>query len=303
MKLRICSAATLTCGVLVITGAARAQLVFGTTTTTTTNGAAFYMDVTTQQVTTLWNSAANKKVNGITGDAAHSRIYANDAARLNFWDYGSIGTAPTFIAGTYRTDGSTFSATGVDGLCWANGNLYGTTSTGSATFGGRGIYQIATVSDGMPTPHCVMTPLWTVAINTNVVFGDVEFNPADNKFYVVNSAPLADPWTPGLYSIDAFGTGTATRVADLPAGVTNVDGLAIGGGQFWMTRQDPTNSRINIYPWDPATQTYGATLFVPLTDGTQRASDAAWIPGALPAPGSFGLLTLAGLAAARRRRC
>lgn len=43
---------------------AQAQLVFGTTTPTGTNGGAFYLNVTTHEVTTMWNSTANKKVNG-----------------------------------------------------------------------------------------------------------------------------------------------------------------------------------------------------------------------------------------------
>lgn len=78
---------------------ASAQLVFGSTTPTTTSPAAIYLDVTTGQTTTLWNSAANKKVNGLAADQVGGRLYSNDAARLNVWNYGSIGTAPTFIAG------------------------------------------------------------------------------------------------------------------------------------------------------------------------------------------------------------
>src|SRR4051794_30930171 len=95
--------------------AAHAPLLFGATSPTTTNPAAIYLDVTTGQATTLWNSAANKKVNGAAADLAAGRLYTNDAARLNFWDFGSVGTVPTFIAGMYRTnDNVTFTATGVD---------------------------------------------------------------------------------------------------------------------------------------------------------------------------------------------
>ena len=47
-----------------------AQLVFGSTTTSTSNPCAFYLDVSNNQVTTLWNSAANKKVNGFAADIA-----------------------------------------------------------------------------------------------------------------------------------------------------------------------------------------------------------------------------------------
>jgi hypothetical protein len=291
-------------------GLANAQLVFGTTTPTTTNGACFYLDVTTNQVTTLWNSAANKKVNGLAADPVSHRLYCNDAARLNYWDYGAIGTAPTFIAGMYRTnDNVSFTATGVDGLAFANGNLYGATNFGSTTFK-RGIYQIATTSDGAPTPHCVMTPLWLdpTGVGTSsgtISLGGLEFNPANNLFYLTNSADTTSTggtYTPGVFTVDAFGSGTLTKLTDFPVGHTRIDGLALGGGKVWMTEQDPANSRVNIFPYDLATNTYGTTLFLPLTDATARASGAAWAPGAIPGPASFVLFGLASLGVARRRR-
>src|SRR4051795_7183196 len=162
---------------------ARAQLVFGTTTPTTTNPSAVYLDVNTGTTTVLWNSAANKKVNGAAADLVNRRLYTNDAARLNFWDFGNVVTAPTFIAGMYRTDGTTFTATGVDSLAWANGKLYGGTSFGSTVYK-RGIYEVATTSDGAATPHCVMTPLWLdpTAAGTNsgtIVLDGLDFNAAD----------------------------------------------------------------------------------------------------------------------------
>src|SRR3954447_6872274 len=158
---------------------ARAQLVFGSTTPTTTNPSAIYYDVTTGQTTTLWNSATNKKVNGLAADEVGGRLFANDAARLNVWNYGSIGTAPTFIAGMYRTDGAgTFRAAGVDSLGWANGKLYGVISSADSVLGQfRGIYEIATVSDGASTPHCAATPVYQNSFGT-MVLGGLDFDPA-----------------------------------------------------------------------------------------------------------------------------
>lgn len=300
----ICACALLTACAI----SARAQLVFGSTTTATTNSCAMYLNVNTLEVTTLWNSAAQKKVNGMASDPVSGRLYCNDAARLNYWNYGSVGVAPTLIAGMYRTtDNITFTATGVDGLAFANGNLYGATSFGSTVFT-RGIYQIATTADGGSPPHCVMTQIWSdptasPGVSGLLALGGLDFNTADGLFYAVNAADTTSsgfPYTRGLYSIDAFGSGAITHVADFPPGRTKIDGLAIGGGKYWMTEQDPNQSRIAIYPYDPGTGNYGATIFVPLADTTQRATGAAWAPNAIPEPASAGLLVLLGLATRRR---
>ena len=285
---------------------ASAQLVFGSTTTTAGNACAVYLDVNTMQVTTLWNTAAQKKVNGLAADPANNRLYSNDAARLNYWNYGSVGTAPTLIAGMYRTsDPNTFTATGVDGLAFANGNLYGATSYPSTVFK-RGIYQVATVA---VNNRCVMTPLWLDPTSSEtssglLSLGGLEFNPGDNLFYATNTVDTTGqgfPYTRGLYSIDAFGSGAMTKIADFPDGRTGIDGLAYGNGKFWLTEQEPGASRIDIYPYDPTTGLYGETIYFPLTDSTQRATGAAWAPGAIPEPGTFGALTLLALWALRRR--
>jgi hypothetical protein len=289
---------------------ASAQLVFGTTTPTTTNPAAVYLDVNTGQTTTLWNSAANKKVNGAAADLVNRRLYTNDAARLNYWDFGNLGTAPTTIAGMYRTDGTTFTATGVDGLAFANGKLYGSTSFGSTVYK-RGIYQIETTPDGAATPHCIMTPLWLdpTGVGTSsgtIVLDGLDYNEADGKFYACQTADTTGTggtYTRGLYSVDAFGTGALTKVADFPAGATGVDGLAIGGGKFWLTDQVAADNKVYIYPYDPSTGTYGTRIEFALADGTSRASGATWAPGAVPEPASaFALLAAAAILATRRRR-
>jgi hypothetical protein len=289
---------------------AHAQLVIGTTTTTTTNGAAFYIDVNTMQVTTLWNSAANKKVNGIASDPANNKLYANDAARLNSWNYGSIGTAPTLIGGMYRTnDNVSFTATGVDDLTFVNNKLYGVTSFGSTTYK-KGIYQIATTTDA--GAHVVMTPLWTDPTGLGTSSGDLAtggmaYNVSNGLFYLTNSADntgTGGNYTPGIFTVDAFGSGAITKLVNFPSGHNRIDGLTIGNGILWMTEQDPTNSVINIFRYDLATATYNPTvLTIPLVDGINRASGACWAPGAnVPAPGALALLGVAGVATARRRR-
>ncbi|MES1227394.1 MAG: hypothetical protein ABUL72_01915, partial [Armatimonadota bacterium] len=287
---------------------ASAQLVVGTTTPTTTNGSAFYLDPNTPPAQTLWNSAANKKVNGLAADTVNGKLYSNDAARLNFWNYGSVGTVPTFIAGMYRTnDNVTFTATGVNDLTFANGNLYGVTTFGSTVYK-RGIYQINITPDA--GAHCVMTPIWTDPTGVGTLSGTIdcqglEFNPADNLFYVANMTS-STAYPAGVYTIDAFGSGTASLLTAFPAGGTHIDGLTIGGGKVWLTMQSPSTAEVRIFSWDMTTHTYDpTTLSLPLTDVTQRASAAVWAPGAnlpIPAPATGTALLTAGLIAARRRR-
>jgi hypothetical protein len=293
------------CALLAVcASSASAQLVFGSTTTTTSNPCAMYLDVDSGVVTTLWNSASNKKVNGMAADLANSRLYTNDAARINYWDFGSIGITPTFIAGTYRWNGTAWAAFGCDGLAFANGQLYGSTSYPS-TLNTRGIYQIPTVpvGGGLQTTQIWSDPTATPGTSGLLSLGGIEFNSADGLFYVTNTVDTTGSgysYTPGLYSIDAFGTGAMTRVADFPDGRTKIDGLAIGGGKYWLTEQEPANNRIDIYPYDPSTGTYGDTIYFTLTDSTQRATGAAWAPGA-PEPATLCLLALGTLAILRRR--
>ena len=149
-----------------------------------------------------------------------------------------------------------------------------------------------------------MTPLWLDQTGTSVVLSGLEYNPADNLFYVTSTNDVSGAggnFGLGLYSIDAFGAGTIAKVADFPAGHTRLEGLAIGGGKYWLSEQEPANSRIDIYPYDPVTQTYGSTIFVPLTDTTQRATGAAWAPNALPEPSAALLLVMGGAACLCRR--
>lgn len=282
--------------------AGSAQLVVGTTSTNTSNGAAFYIDLNALTATRLWNSQAQKKVNGLAADTVNGKLYSNDAARLNTWDYGSVGTPPTLIGGMFRTtDNVAYSPTGVDGLAFANGKLYGVTSFASTTFR-RGIYELPTTANA--DGRVVMNPVWTDP-SGSVAFGGLEYNNANGLFYATQSQTTGT-WTPGIWTIDAFGSGAATKLVDFPAGQTRIDGLALGNGFLWMTVQLPATSEIAIYQYNLSTNAYEPGYFsLPFADGTNRASGACWAPGAnvmIPAPGAAALLGIAGLGARRRRR-
>lgn len=295
----------------VVASGASAQLVFGTTTTNTSNPSAIYLDVTSGTTTTLWNSAAQKKVNGLAADTVNGRLYSNDAARLNKWEYGSVGTTPTLIGGMYRTnDNVSFTATGVSGLAFANNKLYGTTSFGSTVFK-RGIYEINTTPDG--AGRCVMTAVWTDPTGIGTVsgtsdFGGIDFNIADGKFWVTNSTDTTGTggtYQRAIYTVDALGSGAMVKVADFPVGHNQIDGLAIGGGYAWLTEQAPSSATVNIFGFNLATLQYDKSFTFTLADSTQRASGAAWAPNAyltIPAPATGMLLAFGLCGAARRRR-
>jgi hypothetical protein len=287
---------------------ASAQLVFGSTTTNTANPAAIYLDVNTGQTTTLWNSATNRKVNGLAADEVGGRLFANDAARLNVWNYGNIGTTPTFIAGMFRSNGTTTAATGFNGLAWAHGALYGATSFASSTFS-RGIYQIPTTPNA--SNQLITTQVWSDPDSTGtMVLGGLDFNTVDNLFYatqLTDSTGMGGILTPGIFTIDVFGTGAFTRIAGLPPGASGADGLAIGGGKLWITEQTGASGQITIHPYNLATGTYETPIAFTLPDGTNRATGATWAPGALnavPEPSTYALLAVAAAAGLylRRRR-
>lgn len=294
-----------------VASGASAQLVFGTTTPTTSNPSAIYLDINTGTTTTLWNSAAQKKVNGLAADTVNGRLYSNDAARLNKWEYGSVGTTPTLIGGMYRTsDNVTFTATGVSGLAFANNKLYGSTSFGSTVFK-RGIYEINTTPDG--AGRCVMTAVWTDPTGIGTLsgtsdFGGIDFNVADGKFWVTNSTDTTGSggtFQRAIYTVDAFGTGDMIKIADFPTGHNQIDGLAIGGGYAWLTEQAPGTSTVNIFGFNLATMQYEKSFTFELTDASQRASGAAWAPYAylqIPTPATASVLALGLSGFIRRRR-
>jgi hypothetical protein len=296
-------------GLAAMTSVSSAQLVFGTTTSTSTNPAAIYLNVTTGVPTTLWGPAGNKKVNGLAADDAGGRLFANDAARLNVWNYGQVGIAPTFIAGLYRNTspnpaGTGDVATGFSGLAWANGKLYGSTSFASTVFQ-RGIYEIPLVPNA--ANHLVTTPVWVEPVNSGVLTLDgIDFDPTTNLFYGVqdtDNTSTGGTLTRGIFSIDVFGTGAFTKIANFPGANTRIDGIAVGGGKLWLTQQTGASNIVEIFPYDLTTQTYGSTISFALTDGTNRASGATWAAGVvLPEPSTLATLGGAALLTRRRRK-
>ncbi len=289
---------------------AHAQLVVGTTSNTANNVSSYYIDLAdplNPVAKPLWAyTSANSngaKVNGMAADPANGKLYSNNAARLNVRPYGAAqGVVPTTIAGMYRSNGTTTSATGFDDLCIANSQLYGWTAFSSTTFK-RGIYQIPTVPNA--SNQLITTALWLDAGATpSYDFRGLCFDPSSGKFIGVQyiTPSVTTLVAAGIYSIDAFGDGSVTKLADLPAGRTQLDGLAIGGGRYWLTQKDGTAQTISIFAFDPTSATYTDQYSLPYADTGNQSTGATWAPGLLPEPSFMAFLPVAGLLMGRRRK-
>lgn len=290
---------------------ASAQLVFGSRIAGAANGSAFYLNTTTDTATTLWNVTNNKQPNAFAADDVNHRLYVVDSARLSYWNYGTMGTAPTFVSangGLYRTDATGNLATGTDGLAFANGNLYGWTNAGTTRFS-DGIYKITTGG----TFAGQMTPQW---LNDDVYdFEGLDYNPGDGLFYGTNVRTAAGSAPVGIYSIDALNNPNAVPQfvsafdSGLPS-VTGWDGLAVGDNALWLTRfvngtlADNSDDRLYISKYSLASNTFVDAYAIALPSGSTVTSGATWAPDALifvPEPTTLGLAAL-GLTVVGRRR-
>lgn len=297
-------------GAVMFGSAAQAQLVFGHTYFSTSApgvSGAFYLDVTTGNGQQLWTGAnvsgsGNRRVNGLAADNANGVIYGNSSARLYKWEFGDIGATPAFINGFYRlgSNGTTY-ATGVDGLAVANGKVYAYTNynaSGSGAFVEDGIYEVdTTVNTAVPN----MTLRWQhndLAYNLQ----GIEFNSEDGLFYAAN---IGDVNAKGIYTIDVFGSGAITKIADFDPFITLPDGLAVGGGHVWLTGSDSASQSIRVAGYNLVTGQYDEAFQLDGMGTSSYSTGATWAPGALnpvPEPATMAALGLGAIALIRRKR-
>lgn len=222
--------------------------------------------------TVTWSDAfSGIQVWGAAYDSDGQQLWLSDGVGM----YRSpVSGPPTYVADF--NDGA--ASLSMVGLGWAHGALYGFRSVGAT-----GIYRI--------NPG---TGLATLVLPTSGYdFGGLDFNPRDGLFYATNDSTSTTP-SRGLYSIDVLGAGTITKIANYPAGQTDIDGLAVGGGKAWLVTDEPGN----FYSYDLSQGSLGSYVaFANPWTTTHTFSGAAYIPE----PASI-LLLAAGLLAARRRR-
>ena len=265
---------------IVAASSVHAQLVFGSTyyaSAAVGVSGAFYLDVDTGMAQQIWIGASNKKVSALAADPITRTIWGADNARLTKWAWGSVGTAPIEVSGYYRlgSNGTAY-ATFVGSLAFANGKLYAYTNYnagGSALFVEDGIYEI---DPTVPRPGPNMNLVWRhddLAYN----FEGFDYSPETGLFYATNN--VSDPLRSlerGIYSIDLFGAGAITKIANYSAYLPSPDGLAVGRGKLWLTQKATDWTALKIEAFDLATQQFGARFELEGFSSTSRFTGATW---------------------------
>ena len=284
---------------------AQAQLVFGSNASTS---GGYYLDLQAGTAKQLWTGTSTGRVTGLTSDG--TQIIGASTARFVNWQYGKVGQAPTQINGFYRlgSNGTTY-ATGVAGMAYvgsgANAGIYGYTNynlTGSGPYVEDGIYRF---NPAITTAGAINTTLIWRHDDLNYNFEGLAYNPADNLFYATNNPGTNATTTagPGIFTIDAFGTGAVTKYADYDSFLTAPSGLTIGGGKIWISGKISAETAIRVASFDMTTRQYDQAFSLGGFATGAQTTALAWAPNAaVPEPASMAALGLGAFALLRRRR-
>lgn len=205
---------------------------------------------------------------------------AYDPAGHQLWLSGGIELYKSPVSGPAEfvanfSDGS--AAISMTGLAWANGRLFGFRSVGTV-----GIYEVN------PATGAATLALATPGFD----FGGLDYNAANGLIYGTSDGSSSS--TRGLFSIDVLGGGAITKIANYPAGQTDIDGLAVGDGKAWLVTDEPGS----FFAYDLSQGPNGSyTSFASAWTTTSLFSAGAYIPE----PGTLVMLLGAGLLATRRR--
>jgi len=220
---------------------------------------------------------------GAAGNDLNQVLYVSEGSVLSLWNYGTwteIGTGTTIRS---PIDGAVLV---MEGLAVMNGALYGS-YVGNTALHPEGIYLINPDTAVATLVHAY--PVGTGQTNSG-------FDAGNGLFYATNDALT----NRGLVSYDPNNAYAVTHEATYPAGETDIDGLAIGGGAAWLIEDDGAATGM-LYRWDFAAQSYTSVATPWVTNET--FSGAAYI-NIVPEPGTFAAMGvgLAGLLAIRRRK-
>lgn len=218
---------------------------------------------------------------GATADMANGRVLFTSSDGMSFgnelFEVPFAGGDPVSLGGVMDVTGAPFR---VDGLGFSGGVLYATNADSLS----NGLYSI-----DMGTLVATNIALWADSIS------GIDGDPDTGVIYGVNDT------TGQLVTIST--TGTIANVIAYPAGLTDIDGIAVGDGKAFLV----TDEAGTIPVYDIASGTFETPLTSPFTaadvfsgaayaGADQQPTPTPTSPG-IPATNGFGLALLIGLIA------
>jgi hypothetical protein len=214
---------------------------------------AYRIDVTNSNATQAF---VGFQLWGAAYDPVGDRVFFNNGSTLYEWPVGgAVNLLGTIVDGLGATQAMV-------SLAFHDGVLYATKNIAN-----EAVWTI-------DTSTLVATVLIDY-VDADFDFGGLAVDPATGELYATNDDTA--PHGSGLFRINNDATGTL--IAPYPAGQTDIDGLAVGGGFAYLVTDEPGS----IYVWDFAGGAYATPLTNPWTT-SEIFSAGAWIEAGTPAP-------------------
>lgn len=199
-------------------------------------------------------------IRALAADDANRRFYFSTGSSLYRMSYDPPNTPE--LVGTFS--GAVTAISGGLGFVPAEGLLYACTTSNS---------NLISVD-----PATAVTTL--VRDLGGGDWGGLDFNSADNKLYLTNdSTSTANGLTGrGVYTIEPpYVSGTFVELVDYPGSETDLDGLAVGGGKVFLSRDLDNNL---LYEYDLTTGLYTGPITRPGGSTTSEVfCGATYAPG------------------------
>jgi hypothetical protein len=265
----------------------------------------FLTDVVSGQSTFLFNPeptvpATAPGFGGLAADEAGRRLFASTRNGpqddLYTIDYGTLTATRV---GQINVGGSAIS---VDGLAWdsLNSQLWATKRLGT---GGQaeGLYRVDATTGAAELVLQYETGTFNFDISA------IDYDATTGLLYLVDEDADAGA---GIWSYDTNAGGGLSFVADLAAGVTDVDGLGAGDGKLYLVSDGLEGNGGMHAVYNLLTGEYEDGIMTPYPGYTPNnifglinpSAGGAYAPGLIPTPGAAVAVGLAGLIAGRRRR-